>query len=861
MKQLLHHFRNERHCSSCNNDNDNDTSNRSSRSDYFVVALHDRAFVGRCGGCSDDDDNDNFLFELQKPVLEVTAAAAANTTTTTTTQKNKQTPTGNQPPPPAATATTDDDKTAAAAGAAVAAASSQSAKVNGGTKKTSSNYIFTRHEEAKDENNDKVQHDTAAVDPDEAKMMDRDDDDNENDDNENVETVEQQRTPARTTANVKQRQPDINNMLHVVVDPWQIQAVVGTIDYFPQQHHQHQQHQQHAEPSLAAAATKAVEPPPQGTPPLAIIVAVAYYNKTLAIYRIELSSSDLDWMLLRELGGSHARPAAAAAAAAATTANSSNMAERRCIHQFVAPVTVYHTTKRVSSLCFARVPPPPPPPSSSSSSPLQNQQQQQQDEHEHGIAVVITGDLAGDAFAYSLTDKDHQYHHHPDVVVSTTTSSNSNHSGQGGGDGGDGDGQDDDSHHGNDVDPKPATTTLKARAVALKESPEEEVTCCSFRRLLLGHTASMLTAVECCSCSTSRSSTNNLKKEEVSSLLLLTADRDEKIRVSSFPNTHEIHGFLLGHSAFVSSMTVVKNTNNTSNSSSSGSAADNHNKESKKKNDYAMNIVVSCGCDCTLRVWDFQQCIELVSLSLNNDNLQGFGIPIKVAAVWASTDDDADDDKRKSNALPRRLLLNVIVIYDDSKHMHVFQVSLPFDRCNSSNGYNAKTTSTGTAAAATIREVVQISLPAQPLAISMLSSSQVLVLMRDPEYLRVYNILTTAETDVTVNGSSCTFPTAGSGNPACRLLQDVAQAASLKLADTVLEKDKFGNYKMQKNNEKRGPAHELPWNNVSRRETAREQTRRSRKNRKSRKRQKTNSSNEMDQNAMNSNDDGDDKES
>jgi hypothetical protein len=136
----------------------------------------------------------------------------------------------------------------------------------------------------------------------------------------------------------------------------------------------------------------------------------------------------------------------------------------------------------------------------------------------------------------------------------------------------------------------------------------------------------------------------------------------------------------------------------------------------------------------------------------------------------------------------------------------------------------------------------------------MLSSSQVLVLMRDPEYLQLYNIPFVADTDDNVLNSITT------GNskqqPACcRLLQDVAQAARLQLPDTVLEKDKVGNYKMQKNNEKRGPAHEMPWNDVRRKDTAREQTRRARKNRNSRKRQKTNK--DKDNNATRSNDDDD----
>ncbi|ELU16385.1 hypothetical protein CAPTEDRAFT_227793 [Capitella teleta] len=54
-------------------------------------------------------------------------------------------------------------------------------------------------------------------------------------------------------------------------------------------------------------------------------------------------------------------------------------------------------------------------------------------------------------------------------------------------------------------------------------------------RLLLGHVSMILDA---CLCADDQ--------------LLVTADRDEKLRVSRFPNSYNIHGFCLGHKEFVS---------------------------------------------------------------------------------------------------------------------------------------------------------------------------------------------------------------------------------------------------------------------------------------------------------------------
>lgn len=88
-------------------------------------------------------------------------------------------------------------------------------------------------------------------------------------------------------------------------------------------------------------------------------------------------------------------------------------------------------------------------------------------------------------------------------------------------------------------------------------------------RLLLGHTASMLTDMK------------------LHGNLLLTADRDEKVRVSSFPQTSIIKGYLLGHTAFLSSLDTV-----TTNAGTGGRST----------------FCVTCGGDKTLRLWNIDTC-------------------------------------------------------------------------------------------------------------------------------------------------------------------------------------------------------------------------------------------------------------
>mmetsp|Transcript_28932 Transcript_28932/g.35182 ORF Transcript_28932/g.35182 Transcript_28932/m.35182 type:complete len:299 (-) Transcript_28932:12-908(-) len=87
------------------------------------------------------------------------------------------------------------------------------------------------------------------------------------------------------------------------------------------------------------------------------------------------------------------------------------------------------------------------------------------------------------------------------------------------------------------------------------------------KRLLLGHTASMLTGVKI---------VTDKKRTRV-----LTSDRDEKIRVSSFPQSYVVEGYLLGHSEFVSGLDVAR--------------AD------------GVTRCVTCGGDGSVRLWDYAE--------------------------------------------------------------------------------------------------------------------------------------------------------------------------------------------------------------------------------------------------------------
>ncbi|XP_074596823.1 tRNA (guanine-N(7)-)-methyltransferase non-catalytic subunit wuho [Brevipalpus obovatus] len=71
---------------------------------------------------------------------------------------------------------------------------------------------------------------------------------------------------------------------------------------------------------------------------------------------------------------------------------------------------------------------------------------------------------------------------------------------------------------------------------------------------------------------------------------LLTCDRDEKIRVSNYPNCYNIHQYCLGHSEFVSCLNFLND-----------------------------DILISGGGDGTLRLWKFIDGVELCSYDCNQN--------------------------------------------------------------------------------------------------------------------------------------------------------------------------------------------------------------------------------------------------
>ena len=284
----------------------------------------------------------------------------------------------------------------------------------------------------------------------------------------------------------------------------------------------------------------------------------------------------------------------------------------------LTPVTVHKTPKRLSSLCFATVPSAP----NSNVGPL---------------TVVVAGDLAGDAVAYPLQEIvspscNNDTRSSQEETTTITLNGKTDH----------------DSNNSNDNDGEDENEV---------ESSGEKQT----GRLLLGHTASMLTGVR------------------VVEDRIFTSDRDEKIRISNFPNTHIICGYLLGHEAFVSCFDVL---------------AKNHQ-------------CVSGGGDCTIRLWDYTNYQELATLS---------------------TQETAEDSGLSSRLLPVKVVYDqtgtlAVAIYDESPLLDLYRIS----KSNADNKV-------------TLTRCCRFTCEARLLGLSRLSGNRILVIAQEPLYAQVYQI-------------------------------------------------------------------------------------------------------------------------
>ena len=320
-------------------------------------------------------------------------------------------------------------------------------------------------------------------------------------------------------------------------------------------------------------------------------------------------------------------------------------------------------------------------------------------------------------------------------------------------------------------------------------------------RLLLGHTASVLTGLKVVT------STD----DEVRGKLLLTSDRDEKIRISCFPETHITKDYLLGHDLFISSMDAV------SKGVANGKA-----------------WCVSGSGDGTVRLWDYDSFkqIGMVPIVLKpsdkNDSAKetepsgGKGIDSHDFDEGAGEGTDEDCDEPEI-AVPLAVGLShhadrIVVARDGINAVDIHPIPSP-------------STASPLSSFISLHKRQTLDCPSQPLALGWLPDGSFLVLVGDPEYLLHFK---------PCSGGGDEYENVSPTSAFCTSLRN-AVGERISMPESTLERDSFGKLVLQKirlleddeqdDNPKEKNGGGLHWQDAGRKVTAKmaEQRRRKRK--------------------------------
>lgn len=371
----------------------------------------------------------------------------------------------------------------------------------------------------------------------------------------------------------------------------------------------------------------------------------------------------------------------------------------------------------------------------------------------------------------------------------------------------------------------PSSTATENDAVQPMSTP---------KRLLLGHTASMLTGLNIVS--SSNSSNNNTQQQQ----FILTADRDEKVRISCFPETHIIHGYLLGHSSFISCMDAICS------------------------NDRSLCLTASG--DGTSRLWDYQTCKEVgmlpvvIKKSTEEEEKEGGDVMEEEESERKGAqeetdemenddgneeegdddfDEDFDDEGEEEESLDRHTVAVPlsVALHPDAKFAAVARdeiASIDIHPIPPVEEKSSLSTSFQLSNFVSLHKKQTLECKSQPLAVRFTTDSSVLVLAREPDYLLHFS-----------TSDGVTFNDISQSSCLTKALCKVAQSENITMPTTTLERNDHGQCTLQKkedrkeltaqqkNAEKGG----LHWNDPGRKVTAKKAQARKRQRKMERKKE------------------------
>eukprot|EP00978_Attheya_sp_CCMP212_P001966 scaffold4059_cov52-Attheya_sp.AAC.4 len=298
-------------------------------------------------------------------------------------------------------------------------------------------------------------------------------------------------------------------------------------------------------------------------------------------------------------------------------------------------------------------------------------------------------------------------------------------------------------------------TAFPVPETSVNSSNQNDLDISKVSRLLLGHTASMLTGVK-------------VVTDANGVMRILTSDRDEKIRVSSFPCTYAVEGYLLGHEAFVSCLDAAT--------------------------DPGCTKCVTASGDGTIRLWDYIQCKELASVS----------------AIPNKEEENKEGENKTSVVIPMGVAMNadaslLAVIRHEAVQLEIYRVS------ERSDGVD-------------IILIQTIDCECQPLAVDFHADGSLFVLTKEPTFCLQFGRTKN-------NNDGAPFESITEQSAVCASLKELGKSHQICMPTTVLGQDDSGMLVMGKTKQKPAwheQGHE-PWNDVNRVERDKNRQKRRRK--------------------------------
>ena len=350
------------------------------------------------------------------------------------------------------------------------------------------------------------------------------------------------------------------------------------------------------------------------------------------------------------------------------------------------------------------------------------------------------------------------------------------------------------------------------------------------RRLLLGHTASMLTGLNVIPSAWDDKKPSQQQQQQ----FIISADRDEKVRVSFFPRTHIIHGYLLGHSSFISTLDAV----------------------ATRCSEETKTLCVTGSGDGTVRLWDATSCMELgmvpvVVKQSDKVNKTGHEETLDEQEQFADKEeseqgeecgvkedlDKCTGDKESFDGhvvcVPISVALSssaryVIVARDGISSIHVHSIPQPLSSSSSPS-------SMWLSRLVSLHKKQILECTSQPLSVACFSDGSILVLVRgdskstepDQDYLLHFQE-EKRDSSIEFNNISSTSPFSVALRGAIR----GGGCGNIIMPQSNLEYNKKGETNDFDDNTHKQGGGGIHWNNVGRKETARQAEQRRRKRRK-----------------------------